>query len=326
MWRNVSKVSSRTKSVTLGNLDSETTYNLTMFSENRYGVGQRKSNVLQVETMKVTTDSVDVVIIVIIVLLITVVLAFVLGVVCYFRQKTSFARVNEPTLQMQSNTFKESIPGVSPEKIHVQDKLIFCPNGHFGSEEQNDYFSWKEISRDVLFMQNILGQGEFGLVVKAMLTSEETADIPVAVKSVKDIATENDRKELFKELRLMANVNDHPNIVNLVGACSRGGPLLVVVEYCEHGCLLSYLKKHRLDIPGKGTFVTSLDQLTRVRFAYDVSKGMRYLEERKIIHRDLAARNVLLGKHKIAKVSDFGLSRDIYETGLYQKTTTVSHH
>ena len=38
-----------------------------------------------------------------------------------------------------------------------------------------------------------------------------------------DIATENDRKELFKELRLMANVGNHPNIVNLVGACSRGG-------------------------------------------------------------------------------------------------------
>ena len=38
-----------------------------------------------------------------------------------------------------------------------------------------------------------------------------------------DVATEDDRKELFKELRLMANVGDHPNIVNLVGACSRGG-------------------------------------------------------------------------------------------------------
>ena len=38
-----------------------------------------------------------------------------------------------------------------------------------------------------------------------------------------DIATDDDRKELFKELRLMANVGDHPNIVNLIGACSRGG-------------------------------------------------------------------------------------------------------
>jgi hypothetical protein len=74
---------------------------------------------------------------------------------------------------------------VPPENIFAEDKLIFCPNGQFGIVEQKEYFSWKEISRDALLFGDILGQGEFGLVVKATLISEGTSDIQVAVKSVK---------------------------------------------------------------------------------------------------------------------------------------------
>lgn len=41
----------------------------------------------------------------------------------------------------------------------------------------------------------------------------------------------------------------------------------------------------------------------------DLSQGMMYLEERRLVHRDLAARNVLVKSPNHIMITDFGLAR-----------------
>ena len=53
-------------------------------------------------------------------------------------------------------------------------------------------------------------------------------------------------------------------------------------------------------------------------FAKQIVCGMEYIASRHLTHRDLAARNCLVGKGLTLKISDFGLTRDVYESDYYK--------
>ena len=145
----------------------------------------------------------------------------------------------------------------------------------------------------------------------------------MAVKTLKPGADRYDYKDLMAELSIMKQAGSHPNIVSLLGACSVDGPLYLVMELVSGGNLLCFLRKSRCQNPHYINISSSLNERELLKIAKDVSDGMSYLSSLNIVHRDLAARNVLLTEDKIAKVTDFGLARDLQLEGVYTKTTTA---
>ncbi|XP_058470701.1 fibroblast growth factor receptor 3 isoform X3 [Solea solea] len=187
-----------------------------------------------------------------------------------------------------------------------------------------------EFPRTRLTLGKPLGEGCFGQVVmaEAVGVDKEKPNKPltVAVKMLKDDATDKDLSDLVSEMEMMKMIGKHKNIINLLGACTQDGPLYVLVEYASKGNLREYLRARRP--PGMDySFDTCKipdEQLTfkdLVSCAYQVARGMEYLASQKCIHRDLAARNVLVTDDNIMKIADFGLARDVHNIDYYKKTT-----
>uniref|UniRef100_A0A8C6UFV0 receptor protein-tyrosine kinase n=1 Tax=Neogobius melanostomus TaxID=47308 RepID=A0A8C6UFV0_9GOBI len=105
-----------------------------------------------------------------------------------------------------------------------------------------------EFPRDRLKLGEPLGRGAFGQVVEAAAFGIEKATTctTVAVKMLKEGATASEYRALMSELKILIHIGHYLNVVNLLGACTKpGGPLMVIVEYCKHGNLSSYLKSKR---------------------------------------------------------------------------------
>uniref|UniRef100_A0A672IU56 Fibroblast growth factor receptor n=1 Tax=Salarias fasciatus TaxID=181472 RepID=A0A672IU56_SALFA len=187
-----------------------------------------------------------------------------------------------------------------------------------------------EFARDRLTLGKPLGEGCFGQVVMAEALGidkdKPKEAVTVAIKMLKDDATEKDLSDLVSEMEMMKMIGKHKNIINLLGACTQDGPLYVIVEYASKGNLREYLRARRP--PGMEYSYdiarVSDEQLTfkdLVSCTYQVARGMEYLASQKCIHRDLAARNVLVTESNVMKIADFGLARDVHNIDYYKKTT-----
>ncbi|OXA44563.1 Vascular endothelial growth factor receptor 3 [Folsomia candida] len=194
-----------------------------------------------------------------------------------------------------------------------------------------------------------LGSGAFGKVLKAHLLREEgnpfstQGDEPVAVKTVSPNAHAIYFKALLSELKVLSYIGRHENIVNLVGACTSAlgeRQLFVIVEFCSYGSMLNYLRGNRCrfsdttapsrhspwEVVACDYVAIDFDSPTTldlIKWSMQTAKGMEYIARKKVIHGDLAARNVLLTGDMTAKISDFGLSHQLYDYSYFVQDADI---
>ncbi|GAB6023274.1 hypothetical protein CHUAL_008086 [Chamberlinius hualienensis] len=215
-----------------------------------------------------------------------------------------------------------------------------------------------EVDFDTIKLGQVIGQGTFGIVRKGFVRCRQDSTIweTVAVKMAK--GGDESKRQLIAEIDIMKEVGAHRHIVKVFGYCTVSPNTCLLVEFCPLGDLKSYLqairKEGSVETRSNTIFhmetsttsddvnyseylpeiaelllyekrqtdtVNTLSSNHLISFARQIAIAMEFLSHNKFIHRDLAARNVLVFTSRIVKLSDFGLTKDLYESNIYQRQT-----
>ncbi len=148
-----------------------------------------------------------------------------------------------------------------------------------------------------------LGSGGMSTVY---LARDSTLDRAVAVKVMhREMSEQADQLERFRqEARAVAKLS-HPNVVSVIDAGEDGGHPYIVFEYVEGETL-----KQRIARLGP------LDTQDALAYAIEIARGLTVAHARNMVHRDIKPQNVLIDAEGRAKLTDFGISRQLEQDGM----------
>ncbi len=118
-------------------------------------------------------------------------------------------------------------------------------------------------------------------------------------------------------MKILIHIGENKHIVNLLGACTRAGKLSVILEYCPHGSLLTFLRERR-DIFEPTWFKNEADMGSELTFidltmvGYQVAKGMDFLSSKKVIIFCSTTFIILLLHSRCCQLSSFGTFKGLF--------------
>ncbi|KAG6490937.1 leucine-rich repeat receptor-like serine/threonine/tyrosine-protein kinase SOBIR1 [Zingiber officinale] len=246
--------------------------------------------------------------------------------------------------------FSGAIAGVvSGVVLSVLFRLLMnCIRGRYRNPGGPSIYSPKHIKRveelaflekdDGLAALEVIGRGGCGEVFKAHLPPADPAHpeapgMAIAIKKIMKRTTESaeptsdeesrmlDRwmRQIRSEIQTVGHIR-HRNLLPLLAHVVRPDSHLLIYEFMKNGSLEAALQ-------GVRSGEREMDWAARFKVALGVAAGLEYLHVNHrpaIIHRDLKPANILLDDTMEARISDFGLAKEMPEANTHVTESKVA--
>ena len=152
-------------------------------------------------------------------------------------------------------------------------------------------------------IDEVIGRGGMSTVYRA---HDLTLERWVAVKIMhREVARESEQLERFRrEAKSIAKLSS-PYVVGVIDADEQDQTPYIVLEYVDGQTLKQRIRDFK-----------RLEIAEAVAFAIEIARGLEAAHERHIVHRDVKPQNVLLDEDGAARVTDFGIARQLNDESL----------
>jgi tRNA A-37 threonylcarbamoyl transferase component Bud32 len=231
----------------------------------------------------------------------------------YRKTRASMAKHGSEATSPTANYNSLNTPMASSIKDGEPSEPQPSSNEYLANDIRNDkLLAHFRIEGSAIEMGAPIARGGFGIIYTGVVHGERVAIKQMLPDTWRDEATV---ASFMDEIRMCVSLN-HPKIVRCIGiSWTSLRDLSVVTEYMDGGDLHSVLQTHSGGPTGREWSEpwTDANLKSKTSIASDVAEAVMYLHSfnTPIIHRDLKAQNVLLDSAGNAKLSDFGISREV---------------